>query len=148
MSVLDKIGQSWKTILAISVLVLFAIIIYRRIIKDNEIFEEFEPALKCSPQLAMLPNIGDDAVRNLVQQQWDGKIVQMNKDRAPCSNYILSGPVISKMYDVADMCHSDRWKDQLNWNCFYRYELEKNLLKDPNWAKDLYRKDFGIFYKV
>ena len=148
MSIVEKLQESWKIILAVSVLSLLAFIIYRRIIKDNEIFETFEPALRCSPQLGMLPNIDDDAVRNLVQQQWDGKVVEMNKKRAPCSNYILDGPVISKMYDIADMCHSDRWKDQLNWNCFYNYELTKNLLKDPNWAKDLYRKDFAIFYKV
>ena len=118
MSILEKIQENWKMLLVIFLLILTAIIIYRRIIKDNEIFEAFEPALQCSPQLGMLPNIGDDAVRNLVQQQWNGKVVEMNKHRAPCSNYILSGPVLSKMYDVADMCHSYRWKDQLNWNCF------------------------------
>ena len=148
MEILNRIKENWKILGSLSVLVLLAIIIYKRIIKDNDIFESFEPATRCYPQLEMIPNIDDDAVRNLVQQQWDGKVVEMNKHRAPCSNYILSGPVISKMFNIDDMCHSNRWKDQLNWNCFYRYELEKNLLKDPNWAKDLYRKDFGIFYKV
>jgi len=148
MEILNRIKENWKILGSLFVLVLLAIIIYKRIIKDNDIFESFEPATRCYPQLEMIPNIDDDAVRNLVQQQWDGKVVEMNKHRAPCSNYILSGPVISKMFNIDDMCHSNRWKDQLNWNCFYRYELEKNLLKDPNWAKDLYRKDFGIFYKV
>ena len=148
MSILDKIQENWKLIIGVALLVLFAIIIYKRIIKDNDIFETFEPALQCAQQLGMLPHIGDDATRNLVQEQWNGEVVEMNKKRAPCSNYIISSPVISKMYNIDDMCHSNRWKDQLNWNCFYRYELEKNLLKDPNWAKDLYRTDFAIFYKV
>ena len=145
---LTRLQENWKSIVGILVLLLLAMIIYRRIIKDNEIFETFEPALHCSSQLGMLPNIGCDSVRNLAQQQWDGKVVNMNEKRAPCSNYIISSPVISKMYNIDDMCHSNRFKDQLNWNCFYRYELTKNFLKDPNWAKNLYRPDFGIFYKV
>ena len=154
---LDILTNNWQFILGILFLVLFASIIYTRIIKNNEIFEQFG----CEPQLGMLPpqdrpsqpiptiiNGQLSELRGSDLEEMPSEALKLNETRPKCSNYIINSPPISSMFNIDDMCHTDNKKEQLEWNCFYRYQLEKNLLKDPKWANNLYRKDYPVFYRV
>jgi hypothetical protein len=121
----------WIYISGILLLLLFASVIYTRIIKNNEIFEHFSEN-----------NIGPTSKNNILFNQ------QINIGPTKCSKYIVDSTPISPMFNISDMCHTDNKKEQLNWNCFYRYHLEKNLLNDPHLVNEMFRKDFPIFYKV
>jgi hypothetical protein len=120
----------WIYISGILLLLLFASVIYTRIIKNNEIFEHFGE------------NNMSTSKNNILLNQ------QMNIGPTKCSKYIVDNTPISSMFNIDDMCHTDNKKEQLHWNCFYRYQLEKNLLNDPHLVNELFRKDFPIFYKV
>jgi hypothetical protein len=120
----------WMYISSILLLLLFASVIYTRIIKNNEIFEHFGE------------NIGPSLKNEILFNQ------QINMGPTKCSKYIVDSKPISSMFNIDDMCHTDNKKEQLKWNCLYRYRLEKSLLNDPNVANEMFRKDFPIFYKV
>ena len=154
---LDILINNWKFILGLLVLLLFASIVYMRIIKNNEIFEQFG----CESQLGMLPpkeqtcqpipivNNGQSGeLRGTDLEEMPTAALELNSTRPKCSNYIINSPPISSMFNIDDMCHTDNKKKQLEWNCFYRYQIEKNLLNDPKWANNLYNKDYPVFYRV
>jgi hypothetical protein len=154
----EIIFENWKLILSLFALILFAAIVYMRIIKNNEIFEEF----KCENQLGMLPPSNESChsipiVMNGQKGELRGidfnmsnnnNISQMNSTRPQCSNYIINSPPISSMFNIADMCHTNNKKEQLEWDCFYRYNIQKNMLKNPNWAKNIFVRNSPIFYKI
>jgi hypothetical protein len=73
---------------------------------------------------------------------------KMNAQRPQCSTYEITTPPISSLFNIDQMCHTSDEKQQLEWNCFYRYGLEKNMLTNPNWVKNAFRKDFPIFYNT
>ena len=148
--------DNWKYILALLALTLFASIIYMRIIKNNEIFEEF----RCENQLGMLPPSNPSCksipvIVNGTQGELRGShfnmsntINQMNEQRPKCSNFVVNSPPISSLFNITDMCHTSNKKEQLEWDCFYRYQLQKNLLKDPNWARNIFKRNYPIFYRI
>jgi hypothetical protein len=121
----------WIYISGILLLLLFASVIYTRIIKNNEIFEHFSENY-----------VRPTSKNNILFNQ------QINMGPTKCTKYIVDSKPISSMFNIDDMCHTDNKKEQLHWNCFYRYQLEKNLLSDPKAVNEMFRKDFPIFYKV
>ena len=92
----------WMYISGILLLLLFASVIYTRIIKNNEIFEHFGE------------NIGPSLKNEILFNQ------QINMGPTKCSKYIVDSKPISSMFNIDDMCHNDNKKEQLNWNCLYR----------------------------
>jgi hypothetical protein len=166
---LEILINNWKFIVSLLGLILFASIVYMRIIKNNEIFEHFG----CYDQLGMLPpkdkacqpipmiingqpgelrgsdisEIKSD-IGSEIKDGLPPAAIELNVNRPQCSNYIINSPPISSMFNITDMCHTNNKKEQLEWNCFYRYQIEKNILSDPKWANNLYSRDYPIFYKV
>jgi len=146
MSVLSRLSENKGAVFGILALIVFAHILYIRVIRDNAIYEEFSGSSKCLPQLGMVPGISAQTGSNLVSSGWNGQVV--NKDSQKCSNYVLNSPPIASMFNINDMCHTNCPTEQLHWDCFYRYDLEKKFLEDPNWAKDAFPINYAIFYKV
>lgn len=160
---LEILLENWKLILGLLALILFASIIYMRIIKNNEIFEEF----RCESQLGMLPPSdqncrsipvvtngqqgelrGSDLTRATNSNTNSNTITQMNSTRPQCSNFVVNSPPISSMFNISDMCHTSNKEEQLAWNCFYRYQLQKNILKNPRWTTNLFIRNSPIFFRV
>jgi hypothetical protein len=154
---LESLKQNWKPILGVFVLCIFASIIYTRIIKNNEIFEAFDAG-----QLGMLPSqdrpfqpipVVVDGQRNYLPGTYFGDelpldMAKLNAQRPQCSTYEITSPPISSLFNINDMCHTANKKEQLQWNCFYRFDLEKKFLSDPNWATNVFTKDAPIFYRI
>lgn len=125
--------ENWKPIAGIFVLCIFASVIYTRIIKNNEIFETFDG------NFGMLPP-QDRRFRPI-------GVVPMGTD-PQCSSYKITSPPISDLFNISDMCHTAKEREQLEWNCFYRYDLQKKFLSDPNWARNVFNTNAPIFYKI
>jgi hypothetical protein len=121
----------WIYISGILLLLLFASVIYTRIIKNNEIFEHFSEN-----------NIRPTSKNRILFNR------QINNVPTKCTKYIIDNKPISSMFNIDDMCHTDNREEQLRWNCFYRYQLTKNLLNNPSVINGMFRKDFPIFYRV
>lgn len=125
--------ENWKPIAGIFVLCIFASVIYTRIVKNNEIFETFQG------NLGMLPP-QDRRFRPI-------GVIPMGTN-PECSTYKITSPPISDLFNISDMCHTSKEREQLEWNCFYRYQLQKKFLSDPNWATNVFNKDAPIFYRI
>lgn len=127
MSLYTQLKEQWVFVLFIFFVVLVAAFIYKRIILYSDIFESFESS-KITKNTRNQPHIPEQNFK--------------------CADYVVSSPVVSKLFRVEETCHSSEPTDQHNWQCFYRHKLQKGLLENPKFAQGLTNKNFTPFYKV
>jgi hypothetical protein len=127
MSLYTQLKEQWVFVLFICFVVLIAAFVYKRIILYSDVFESFESKY-VSKNTRFQPHIPEQNFK--------------------CADYIVSSPVVSKLFRVEETCHSREPADQHNWQCFYRHKLQKGLLENPKFAQGLTNKNFAPFYKV
>ena len=118
MSLYTQLKEQWVFVLFICFVVLVAAFVYKRIILYSDIFESFESSY-LSKNTRAQPHIPEQNFK--------------------CADYIVSSPVVSKLFRVEETCHSSEPTDQHNWQCFYkhprdlleiqRYRLGRKFLK-------------------
>jgi hypothetical protein len=139
-----------KLLIAIAVILLVLIILYKKIIKTHNNFEQFDNnKYKCCRKIPIITNNrivnskSDSKRLSNIAYLPNSKLAELQTINTPCSNYIIKKSNIDYLYRKKDKSHS-----YIGNRCLNTYAISKKLMKRYKNVKNMFNPNFPLFDKV
>lgn len=142
---LNFMPNKTKLLSAIVIILLILVVLYKKIIKTHNNFEEFaNNKYKCCRKIPMISNQFSNQSSNQFSKPLPNtKLAELQTINTPCSNYTIKKSNIDYLFRKKDKSHA-----YLGNRCLNTYAISKKLMKRYKNVKNMFNSDFPLFDKV